>query len=97
MPSKQPIPQGARSYLLTCQSVGAQAIEQDNEEEVESLLSGIDLDNHIERSEAAGTYYLRAPNSTIKKQKLDLETVKKNLKKASENVVVDNTLNEYRR
>lgn len=92
------IPDGARQCLLSSQSIDAPAINQDREDEVESLMSGIQLeDNCTTQIENARIHHLRNQQPASKKQKLNMETAKKHLKAASENVVVDNTLQEYRR
>ncbi|KAH9842309.1 uncharacterized protein C8Q71DRAFT_852879 [Rhodofomes roseus] len=98
MPPQCLIPDRALSILAETQSsVPTQEIEDDHEAEVESLVSGIDLDDRMEQSASTGTHYLREASSVFKKQKLDQTVMSDNLKKASANVVVDNTLNEYRR
>lgn len=95
MSQQSSLPAGALFCLQNSKNIDDQFVEQDCEEEVESLLSGIDLDNHQEESISAGTHYLWDATSTLQKQKLSIDTIKENLKKASANVVVDNTLSEY--
>ena len=99
MPLSAAIPQGARARLIEIQDVTMDEVNQDCEEEVESLAISLDIDNRTQLAEAEGRTYLQAPasTSTEKRPKLDFNVIKDNLKKASEHVVVENTLNEYRR
>lgn len=94
------IPDGALQCLLSSESIDAPTINQDREDEVESLMAGIRIEDSCNtQAQTAIVYHLRSEQPANKKQKLqvDTETVKRNLKTASENVVVDNTLQEYRR
>lgn len=92
------IPDGARQCLLSSESINSHAINQDREDELESLNAGINLEDMCETQvQTAGIHHLRKEQPANKKQRIDTEAVKKHLKVASENVVVDNTLREYRR
>ncbi|TFY58916.1 hypothetical protein EVJ58_g6116 [Rhodofomes roseus] len=105
MSSRSNIPDGALQCLLHSQNIDAQDIEQENEEEVESLLAGLQdinvpsrLQPETSMDTGAGTYQLlNVELHAVKKQRLDSSIMKKHLKKASEQVVVENTLQEYRR
>jgi len=87
--------QGARNYLSNAAAqVTYDAVADDQEEEIESMLATVDIDNKQE--ESSGTY-LRPQAVASKKHKLDAEMMSKNLKMASQNVIVGNTLSEYKR
>jgi hypothetical protein len=86
---------GAGAILAASQSVGNEAIQAENEEEVESMLSGLQLDQHNSLREARNTD--RSPESPSKVAKTAKEEMSKHLKLASENIIVDNTRAEYRR
>ncbi|KAH9913412.1 uncharacterized protein B0H18DRAFT_1126275 [Fomitopsis serialis] len=96
------IPNGALQCLLGSESIGAEDVEQDHEEEVESLLASLqDLGVHCRQEPGttanSATDDVDEDDNSVKKQKLDLNMAKKHLKKASEQVVVANTLQEYQR
>lgn len=85
------------SQLLVAASteVGQDAVEDDQEEERESFEAAMDIDNKM----ATDSVYLvphemHSPNKTIKKNS---KLMKGSLKKASADVVVSGTQNEYRR
>ncbi|KAJ7150520.1 hypothetical protein C8R43DRAFT_1107428 [Mycena crocata] len=85
---------GAAAILASAQTVGKEAVAAENEEEVESILSGLEAD----RRNPAGTRGpATVPASPTKVAKTQREEMSKHLKSASENVIVDNTRAEYRR
>jgi hypothetical protein len=89
------LPGGAKRYLTDAAAmVTYEAVADDQEEEIESLIAAADIDNKQQKS--SGTY-LREQAQPLKKRKLDAEDMSKNLKTVSQNVVVSNTLSEYRR
>ncbi|KAJ7352232.1 hypothetical protein DFH08DRAFT_805507 [Mycena albidolilacea] len=85
----------AENVRGTSQSIGNEAIQAENKEEVESMLSGLQLDQRNSLREARTTD--RSPESPSKVAKTAKEEMSKHLKLASENIVVDNTRAEYRR
>jgi hypothetical protein len=95
---------GAKDYLDDAAVlVTYEAIADDQEEEMESMTAAVDIDDKQQQSH--GTY-LRQPAESSKRRRLDcLDTadtadsnvMSKNLKTASQNIVVSNTLSEYRR
>jgi len=58
------------------------------------MMAGVDIDN--KQHESSGTY-LRQPAEHSKKCRLDTEMMAKNLKTASQNIIVSNTLSKYKR
>lgn len=76
--------------------VGLAAAEEDQIEEMESLLSAIEIDNEEQNGHH---YYLPQPSSVSeKKSKRDADGVMlDSLKKASADVIVVGTQNEYRK
>jgi hypothetical protein len=86
---------GAKRYLTDAAAmVTFEAVADDQEEEIESLLAAVDIEH--KQQESSGTY-LREQAEPSKKRRLDVDGMSKNLKTASQNVVVSNTLSEYRR
>lgn len=76
--------------------VGLAAVAEDQEEEAESYDSAVDIDN---REQTGHNYYLPClptPNKKLKKD-TDDQTMLDSLKKASADVIVAGTQNEYRR
>jgi len=88
---------GAKEYLNDAAGlVTYEAVANDQEEEIESMMAAADIDEKQQRS--SGTY-LRQPSESSKRRQLNSDTdiMSKNLKTASQNIVVSNTLSEYRR
>ncbi|KAG1873454.1 hypothetical protein C8R48DRAFT_455825 [Suillus tomentosus] len=71
-----------------------EAVADDQEEEIESLMAAVDIEH--KQQESSGMY-LREQAEPSKKRRLDVDGLSKNLKTASQNIVVSNTLSEYRR
>ncbi|OBZ71137.1 hypothetical protein A0H81_08475 [Grifola frondosa] len=84
---------GAATYLLASLNVSSQDVAEEQEEEIETMAMSSDFDDRL----AVNSHYVRPPSETDKKPKIDQSELAKNLKKASEHVVVEDTLNEYRR
>ena len=82
---------GGSAYLIESQSIGYDAVAEDQEDEAESFHANKDIDHRPE----AGSHRFPDPSST--QHKLDQEQLSRQLKKASENVVVTGTLAEYAR
>ncbi|KAG1871446.1 hypothetical protein F4604DRAFT_1926179 [Suillus subluteus] len=86
---------GAKRYLTDAAAmVTYEAVADDQEEEIESLMAAVDIEH--KQQESSGTY-LREQAEPSKKRRLDVDGMSKNLKTASQHVVVSNTLSEYRR
>jgi hypothetical protein len=86
---------GAAGIFASAQSVGIEAVQAENEEEIESMRAGLEMDD---RNLQVGTSrQANVPESPSKVAKLNREEMSKHLKSASENVIVDNTRAEYRR
>lgn len=87
--------QGAKNYLSDAAAqVTYDAVADDQEEEIESMIAAADVDN--KQDESSGTY-LRQQAQPSKKRRLDTDMMSKNLKTASQNIVMGNTLSEYKR
>jgi hypothetical protein len=84
----------ALAYLAESTTISFKAVQEDRTEEIESYDSSIEVENHQENSDG---HYLREPVLPNKKAKIDHEQLKKNLKKASKDIIVGNTQTEYRR
>jgi len=86
----------SRASLLLASSsdISIAAVNEDQEEEIESYMSALEIDNEEAK---ANSHYLREPVTADKKEKVDHKQLKDNLKKASADIVVGNTQNEYRR
>ena len=83
------------SVLLAASSnISIAAVNEDQEEEVESYMSALEIDN---KEVKANSHYLPEPSAANKSVKVDHKQLKDNLKKASADIVVGNTQNEYRR
>ncbi|KAF7983643.1 hypothetical protein HWV62_20590 [Athelia sp. TMB] len=76
--------------------VGLAAVAEDQVEEAESYNSALEIDNEEQTGQ---TYYLPCLSTSTKKQKKDTDdqTMLDSLKKASADVIVTGTQNEYRR
>ncbi|OBZ68532.1 hypothetical protein A0H81_11679 [Grifola frondosa] len=77
--------------LLTAQNISLQKIAEEQDEEIDTMLMAADFDNQ----QIIDKYYMWPPSEPKKKEKIDLSELEKHLKKASEHVVVEDTLNEY--
>jgi|SRR5882762_6824756 hypothetical protein len=84
----------ALEYLAESSSISIEAVEEDREEEIESYMSAIDIED---RDTKCNGHYLREPSKSDKKAKVDHAQLKGNLKKASEHIIVSGTQTEYRR
>lgn len=71
-----------------------EAIADDQEEEIESLMAAMDIEH--KQQESSSTYLCEQAEPS-KKRRLDVDGMSKNLKTASQHIVVSNTLSEYRR
>ncbi|KAG1896036.1 uncharacterized protein F5891DRAFT_1193474 [Suillus fuscotomentosus] len=71
-----------------------EAVADDQEEEIESLMAAVDIEH--KQQESSGMYLCKQAEPS-KKRRLDVDGMSKNLKTASQNIVVSNTLSEYRR
>lgn len=74
--------------------VGLAAAAEDQVEEMESLLSAIEIDNEEQNG---NHYYLPQPSKSEKKSKEMHGVMLDSLKKASADVIVVGTQNEYRK
>jgi hypothetical protein len=84
----------AAAYLAESSTISIEAVREDQDEEIESYQSAIDIDD----IEAKGNgHYLPKPSTSDKRTKIDHSQLKNNLKKASEGIIVSNTQSEYRR
>ncbi|OBZ74113.1 hypothetical protein A0H81_06467 [Grifola frondosa] len=84
---------GTVGTLRKAETVSMEAVEEDQSEEIEALMSTFD----IEDRQSIDLDYLRAPPESAKQQKVDYARFSENLKKASENVVLIGTHEEYNR
>ena len=84
---------GAATYLQEAQDIDSLDVEEEQNEEIDSLLAACDLDDR----QAVNSHYLREPDAISKRQKTSIEELTEHLDKASEQVVVESTLAEYRR
>ncbi|KAJ7613243.1 hypothetical protein DFH06DRAFT_1344713 [Mycena polygramma] len=85
---------GATAMLASAQAVGSEAVQAENEEEVESMRAGFEMD---ERGAQGTNRPDNVPESPNKVAKIQQEEMSKHLKVASENVIVEGTRAEYRR
>jgi len=84
----------ALEYLAESSGISIEAVQEDQEEEIESYMSAIDIEACETKCEG---HYLRKPSKPDKKMKVDHAQLKGNLKKASEHIIVSGTQTEYRR
>jgi hypothetical protein len=84
----------ALALLAASSDISIAAVNEDQVEEIESYLSAIDIENQETKTNG---HYLCEPNTPNKTAKVDHKQLKENLKKASADIVVGNTQNEYRR
>lgn len=87
-----PIPPGAAEYLSQAREVGIEAAAEDCEEESESYENSEEVDAQQSTGER-----FHLPNPSTKQCKGTNETLYKNAKDAAANVVVTQTLNDYKR
>ncbi len=82
---------GAVAQLASL-SVSVEDLAEEQADEIESMESAADLEDQQEKN----PNYIRLPTTSNKKQKLSEADMERIVAKASENVIVPGTLNEYR-
>lgn len=88
---------GAAEYLRECQGVTSEEIADDNEEEAEACDARLAYDNEQDNMCPDSPNQLRKPPTANKRTKYNIEKLNKELKTASEGVVVLSTKQEYER
>jgi hypothetical protein len=84
----------ALEYLAESSGISIEAVQEDQEEEIESFQSALDIEDCEAKCDG---HYLHKPSKPDKKAKVDHAQLKGNLKKASEHIIVSGTQTEYRR
>jgi hypothetical protein len=84
----------ALALLAASSDISIAAVHEDQVEEIESYMSAVDIEDHEAKTNG---HYLQMPTASNKSAKIDHKQLKENLKKASADIVVGNTQNEYRR
>ena len=94
---------GATAYLDECQKISIRAVDDDQTEEIESMVNSFQIDTVVEKNSQAspqpGTSSGPAPKSegTAEMTMGDEDTLAQNLKTASAGVILESTLSNYRR
>ena len=89
---------GATQYLYEAASIGFEAIEEERDEEVETLDEFKSIDELETAYASEDTQYLQDPElNNSKKQKLSNTKLEASLQKASAEIVVETTRQEYNR
>jgi len=82
----------ALALLAASSDISIAAVHEDQVEEIESYMSAVDIEDHEAKTNG---HYLQTPTASNKSAKIDHKQLKENLKKASADIVVGNTQNEY--
>ena len=88
---------GATQYLYEAASIGFEAIEEERDEEVETFDTFTSVDDLEQACASDDTQYLRDPEINPKKCKQSNAKLEESLQKASAEIVVETTRQEYNR
>ena len=88
---------GATQYLYEAASIGFEAIEEERDEEVKTFDTFTSVDDLEQACALDDTQYLRDPEINIKKCKHANAKLEESLQKASAEIVVETTRQEYNR
>jgi D-ribose pyranose/furanose isomerase RbsD len=84
----------ALALLAASSDISIAAVHEDQVEEIKLYMLAVDVEDHEAKT---NRHYLQTPTTSNKSAKIDHKQLKENLKKASADIVVGNTQNEYRR
>ena len=80
------------ALLVASSEISIAAVNEDQEEETESFMSVMEIEDGETKTKG---HYLHKPTSPNKSTKINHKQLKENLKKASADIVVGNTQNKY--
>lgn len=88
-------PLGAAACIQSLNNISLDEVDLDREEEVEAIFASTALEEELEKN----PMYLAIPECDMpdKRRKLNEQDLQHTIDKASENVIVPSTLQDYRR